>query len=143
MPIVKKALLVFLFLVFAVLMLPGIIQPPPDTATAEKMQVKGLSDALSAALLEYQEAYGQFPEGDAGQILSALRGGNEKKTVFFDPASDSVNEGGELVDPWLTPFRISFDPAKELPKIQAAGPNRKFDEKGHHLLFSDDYYSWQ
>ena len=136
----KKIPIIIAFLIFAVLMLPGIIQPPGESTAARGGEVRQLSRALIAALLNYRKEYGQFPEGGAGEIMSALRGKNEKEVVFIDPPPTALNDLGEMLDPWGTPFRITFDKTSNMPKIHSAGPNQKFEEKpGKH---SDDYYSW-
>ena len=136
----KKALLVIVFIIFAVLILPGIVQPPVESETARGSEVAQLSRALIAALLNYRKEYGQFPTGEAGEIMAALLGKNEKATVFIEPPPMSMNDLGELLDPWGTPFRITFDKVSGMPKIHSAGPNRKFEDKPSK--HSDDYYSW-
>ena len=47
----KKILLVCLFLVFAVLMLPGIIQPPGEVSAAHAAEVRELAHGLHHELL--------------------------------------------------------------------------------------------
>ncbi len=131
----KKPLLVFGFLIFAVLMLPGLIRPSAETATKAAAHVQALAQAVSLALLEYREKHGHFPEGGSGQIINELRSGG-----FFDPPPEALNDHGELLDPWGTPFRIGYDPEGQHPVIQSAGPNRTFD-KGHPMAFmsNDDH----
>ena len=136
----KKILLVFASLIFAVLILPGILQPPGEAGARDATEVKQLARALDAALLDYRKEFGRFPEGSAGEIVSALCGRNEKEKAFLFLAPTAVNEHGEMLDPWGTPFRIAFDHVTGLPKIHSAGPNMIFEEKaGKH---SDDYRSW-
>lgn len=138
----KTFLTAFGFLIFAVLMLPGVIKPPTDAVTAGKVQVAALSHALGAALIEYHAAYGEFPEGDRAEILKRLQGKNKKDKVFFESPRESMNDAGELLDPWGTPFRISFDDVAKRPLVESAGPNRVFEPaSGMHQLFSDDYRS--
>ena len=136
----KKALLVFAFLIFAVLMLPGILHPPTESTANAGSEVKQLARALDTALLDYQKEFGKFPEGSAGEIMSALRGKNDKAQTFIEPAPTALNDHGEMVDPWGTPFRITFDADSKIPKIHSAGPNLIFEEKPSK--HGDDYYSW-
>ena len=137
----KKFLLVCGFLIFAVLILPGILQPPTETGAKDSTEVKQLARALDDALLKYREEIGRFPEGSAGEIVSALCGRNEKEKAYLVLAPTAVNEHGEMLDPWGTPFRITFDTVNNVPKIHSAGPNLIFEDKpGKH---TDDYYSWR
>ena len=141
MRLLKKILLGFAFLVFAVLMLPGIIRPPAETALKETSAVKDLADGLIAALIEYRDIHGQFPDGGPGEIMAALRAETDTDKAIFNPPPESLNERGELLDPWGTPFRITIDYKRGIPKIQSAGPNLIFEEKGRHHTHGDDYYS--
>ena len=137
----KKALLVIAFLAFAVLMLPGIIHPPGESAANSGSDVRQLARALETALLEYRKEMGRFPAGGADEILSALRGKNDKGQSFIEIPQTAVNEQGEMLDPWGTPFEITFDEQRRIPKIHSAGPNREFQEKPSK--HGDDYYSWR
>ena len=137
----KKFLLVCLSLIFAVLILPGIFQPAGESRAKDATEVKQLARGLDEALLEYRKEFGRFPEGSAGEIISALCGRNEKEKAYLVLGPTAVNEHGEMLDPWGTPFRITFDHVSGMPKIHSAGPNMIFEEKpGKH---SDDYYSWR
>ncbi len=119
----KNALLVFSSLVFATLMMPGLIRPPAESAIADKVRVSELAHALSTALREFRGEFGHYPEGTSGEIMHALRGGNERGSVFFDGPREALNDHGELLDPWGTPFRITYDPVQKTPRIHSAGPN--------------------
>ena len=137
----KKFLLICLCLVFAVLILPGIIQPPGESAAAKTTDVKELAHGLDEALLNYRKAHGIFPEGSAGEIVTALRTPDEKGDSYLDLAPAAVNDHGEMLDPWGTPFRITFDGVNNVPRIHSAGPNLIFEDKPGKR--SDDYYSWR
>lgn len=143
----KKILIVLGSLLLAVLMLPGILQPPAQpskpsaAASGTEAMMRKFTAALHAALLEYRRETGRFPEGGAGEIISALRGGNEAGKKHIDLAPEAVNEQGEMLDPWGTPLRIAFEPGSEVPRIHSAGPNRHFEDLSSKS--SDDYYSWQ
>ena len=138
----KKAALIFAALILAVLMLPGILQPPAESTADNGSEVKQLARALDLALLEYRQEFGRFPEGQGGEIISALRGKNERgKTFLVLNENSAVNELGEMLDPWGTPFRITFAADATVPKIHSAGPNLIFEEKATKRS-GDDYYSW-
>ena len=137
----KKFLLICGSLIFAVLILPGILQPTGETGAKDGTEVKQLARALDSALLEYRKDFGRFPAGGAGEIVSALGGQNEKGKSYIELAPAAVNDHGEMLDPWGTPFRITFDEVNSVPRIHSAGPNLIFEDKpGKH---TDDYYSWR
>jgi hypothetical protein len=119
-------------------MLPGLIRPPAEAAIANKVRVKELAHALGTALEEYREQFGHYPDGTSGEIMHALRGGNEKGSIFFDGPRESLNEHGELLDPWGTPFRITFDPVQKTPRIHSAGPNLIMEENSSTALIAGD-----
>lgn len=133
----KKPLSVLGFLIFAVLMLPGLIRPPAETTTKATAHVQALAHAVSMALLEYREKSGHFPEGGSGQIMAELRAGG-----FLEPALETLNDRGELLDPWGTPFRISLDRENQHPVIESAGPNLTFDKGLPMAFMSNDDHSY-
>ena len=143
----KKVIIVLGLLIVAVLMLPGILQPPAQpakpsaAARGTEAMMRKFTAALDAALLEYRRETGRFPEGGAGEIISALRGRDETEKHYINLAPEAVNEQGEMLDPWGTPLRIAFEPGSEVPRIHSAGPNRHFEDLSSKS--SDDYYSWQ
>lgn len=142
----KKVIIVLGSLILAVLMLPGILQPPaqhakPSAATGGKEKLmRKFTAGLEAALREYRRETGRFPEGGAGEIISALRGRNETEKKYIDLAPEAVNGHGEMLDPWGTPLRITFEPGSDVARIHSAGPNLIFE--GQTSKFSDDYFSW-
>lgn len=138
----KIVLAVLSFFAFALLMLPGLVKPPADALATDKSQVQALAHALRTALMGYQEAHGQFPEGEQDRIMKELRGGNSKRIVFFECPREILNDHGEMIDPWGTPFRIGFDYARMIVKIHSAGPNRAFEGVSPmERMMSDDFHS--
>jgi len=129
-------------LVFAILMLPGLLKPPADALATTKAEVKALAHSLGTALSEYYEACGEFPEGEEGRIMKELQGGNRKGTVFFECPREILNDRGELIDPWGTPFRITFDYSRMIPRIHSAGPNLTFEGSSPMgKMMSDDFHN--
>jgi len=138
----KIVLAVLGFFVFAVLMLPGLIKPPADALATDKAQVQDLAHSLRTALVGYREEHGQFPEGEQDRIMKELRGGNRKEIVFFECPREALNDRGEMIDPWGTPFRITFDYSRMIPKIHSAGPNLAFEGASPmERMMSDDFHS--
>lgn len=123
-----------------ILIMPAILQPPARERTQEDaLRVEGAK--LQEALAAYFEEFGQYPPGEAPAIIAELRGGNTKEIVFFECPPERLNLKGELLDPWGTPYRITFESESAPPRIHSAGLNRFFEAED--APGSDDFRSWQ
>jgi len=78
----------------------------------------------------YRRVEGANPSGGLNfEIVARLTGSNERKVAFISPAHPDLNDEGELVDRWGTPYW--FHPVtREKMEIVSAGPDRS--------LFTDD-----
>jgi hypothetical protein len=132
----KKLLLILACILVAVLVMPAFIEPPAHEETHHE-GVAAMGKKLLEAFEAYHAEYDAYPDGSPAEIGRALRGDNEKQIVFLQGPEQSHNEDGELLDPWGTPFKITFDAETQKPLIHSAGKNRLFEEHG------DDYRSWQ
>ena len=90
---------------------------------------------IRTGLQTYEAAFGAFPTSDSAAVFRALRGDNPQKIVFLQCRAESVSPDGGMLDPWGTPYKISFS-GKE-PLIRSAGPNKQFDDSGRKEF--DDY----
>jgi hypothetical protein len=79
---------------------------------------------LQAEIGNYKYEFGSYPTGDGAQVLKKLFGDNPKKIEFLSPQNRSINQAGELLDPWGTPFIINF-PSTNSFVISSAGPNKQ------------------
>jgi hypothetical protein len=79
---------------------------------------------LRGAFRLYSSRFGGNPVGTNPEITKALSGGNPKQAVFLQ-AEDGlrVNDRGELIDPWGTPFFLHQLSGAEM-EIHSAGPDR-------------------
>ena len=58
-------------------------------------------------------------------LIKILMGGNRRGIEFLTLKKSDINNEGEMLDAWGTPFRIDMaDP--QHPKIRSAGPDRKW-----------------
>src|SRR5438552_1279798 len=85
-------------------------------------------DGLMAALQQYHMEFKAFPPGDSVEIQKALQGGNPRGLPFFQAGSRSLNNKGELLDPWGTPYRFTFSSTNRVV-VTSAGKNRIFGDK--------------
>lgn len=89
---------------------------------------------LASALEAYRSVLGNYPGATAAQILTALRGENVSSNVFLTITPHRVNAAGEYIDPWQTPYRITFDEAGK-PLVYSFGADR---QDNHANPQSDD-----
>jgi hypothetical protein len=74
---------------------------------------------------QYSSRFGGNPVGTNPEITAALNGKNPKGIVFLDPDDGlRINDKGELVDNWGTPFFFHQLSGTEM-EIHSAGPDRK------------------
>ena len=117
--------------VLAGLLFPAKTHPELHAPTAHShVEVMCLSCALKA----YRVEYGAWPTGDQALIVKTLTGNNPQKITFMKVLVKSLNQKGEFVDPWSTPYAISF--SNDEPRVSSAGPNRQFGDQ-------DDICSWK
>jgi len=92
---------------------------------------------LFTALQKYKEKVGSYPTGGNLEVSKALQGANNKNVIIIVGSSkkNSLNDKGEIVDPWGTPLRIYFSDNGVL--IRSAGPNRRFDDST--VIDADDF----
>jgi hypothetical protein len=80
---------------------------------------------VRAVFRQYQLRFGANPVGDNAEITASLNGRNPRQTVFLNPDDGlRLNEHGELVDNWGTPFFFHQLSRTEM-EIHSAGPDRK------------------
>lgn len=132
----KKLLPILGCLFLGILIMPAVVEhPAKDNAQEEgvKMEARRLLEALT----QYHGEFGAYPPGDSSQVIRELGGDNPEKKVFFECPADKLNEKGELLDPWGTPYRMIPSTGTALPIIHSAGKNRLFEAASAKR--ADDY----
>lgn len=99
----------------------GNIDPLQDVEEVRRM-VRGFRDAL-----------GENPIGTNEEITRALTGGNLKQVKMQVPRGSSINESGELVDRWGTPYFFHQISADEM-EVRSAGPDRRLWTNDDHQV---------
>jgi hypothetical protein len=103
----------------------GIVEP--TTATAEEKEnipPAIVVENVSRAIRQYGEMFGGNPVGTNPEITAQLNGGNPKQINFIQlDAGMRINEKGELVDAWNTPFFFHQISGTEM-EIHSAGPDK-------------------
>jgi len=81
----------------------------------------GVVFTVETALDTYAAEYGEVPEGDHAQVVTALRGNNEKEINFLGSDIDGHVVDGKVVDLWRNPLEMERSPGAI--RFSSAGPN--------------------
>lgn len=117
---------------------PGMIHAPARpraiAAAEEKPSGPEVAPGLTPAVVlenmrgafrQYSSRFGGNPVGTNREITSSLNGGNPAQVVFIAPEDGlQINQQGELVDNWGTPYFFHQLSAAEM-EIHSAGPDRR------------------
>jgi hypothetical protein len=94
------------------------------------------SDNLILGIQQYKEFTGGYPTGNNIQIAKALLGQSDKKVLILAVRRASVNDKGEILDPWGTPIQFYFSHNEVM--IRSAGPNKAWEDSSSPT--ADDLY---
>ena len=108
---------------------PDIVTMAEDLHAESSEPVLDL-ETIQEILTVFRKANGSNPFGSENEeIVAGLIGNNPKRIALIDPDHESINEKGQLLDRWGTPY--FFHPlTKDRMEVKSAGPDRK--------LFTDD-----
>lgn len=88
------------------------------------LEVQAVLNALGATVRNYGQRFRGNPVGNNAEITAALNGDNPQGVHFLEAERDRVNERGELVDAWGTPYFFHQLSGTEM-EIHSAGPDRR------------------
>ena len=98
--------------------------PPPRPAANAEPEVAANFDQITRMLRDYRTLTSENPVGTNAEIMQAIVGGNPKGAQLGPPEGQSLNEHGELIDRWGTPY-FFHQLSKDLMEIHSAGPDRQ------------------
>lgn len=97
---------------------------PPQPLDYTNLPPEIVLDNMRHAIRDYGAMFGGNPVGVNSEITSQLSGQNPKQANFIRPdAGMRINEKGELVDPWGTPYFFHQLSGHET-EIRSAGPDK-------------------
>jgi hypothetical protein len=100
-------------------------EPPEGPQVGPGLKPLAVMENIHSVFRQYSARFGGNPVGTNPEITAALNGGNSRQVVFLQPDDGmQINERGELVDNWGTPFFFHQLSATEM-EIHSAGPDRK------------------
>jgi hypothetical protein len=95
-----------------------------ETNAASDMPPEIVLQNVRRAVHQFGEMFGGNPVGTNPEITAALTGKNPKQINFLtDQPGACVNDNGELVDPWGTPYFFHQLSATEM-EVHSAGPDK-------------------
>jgi hypothetical protein len=98
---------------------------PPSPLQFTNLEPATVVQNVSRAIRQYGEMFGGNPVGNNEEITAELSGKNPKHINFISTdAGMRVNDNGELVDPWGTPYFFHQLSGADT-EIHSAGPDRK------------------
>lgn len=105
---------------------PAVTQEPvvPDLSPEDVEKVRNAIDNLELTLRDFGAALGGNPVGTNAEITAALLGDNAKQMKLELPAGSTLNGGGELCDPWGTPWFFHQLSASKT-ELRSAGPDKQ------------------
>ncbi len=96
---------------------------PPDEAALIEV------DKVSLMIRDYHTLAGENPVGTNAEIMAAVMGGNPRQATLGPPEGMSLNEKGELIDRWGTPY-FFHQLSRDQMEIRSAGPDK--------IMWTDD-----
>ncbi|MEO5712699.1 MAG: hypothetical protein ABIT37_04350 [Luteolibacter sp.] len=98
--------------------------PPPRQAADSDPELAADLDKVSLMLRDYRTLTGENPVGTNSEIMKTLMGENPKGARLGPPEGQGLNENGELLDRWGTPY-FFHQLTSDLMEIRSAGPDRR------------------
>jgi len=98
--------------------------PPPRQAADSEPEVANDFDKISLMLRDYRTLTSENPVGTNAEIMKAIMGGNPKGARLGPPEGQSLDDKGELIDRWGTPY-FFHQLGKDQMEIHSAGPDRR------------------
>lgn len=98
--------------------------PPPRRVSHVDLELALVFDQILLMFRDYRTLTGENPVGTNEEMMKAIMGGNPKSAVLGPPEGHSVNENGELIDRWGSPY-FFHQLAKDRLEIRSAGPDRR------------------
>ena len=107
---------------------PAVIALPPgvrgsSTRPEPQTEVKADLENVQSMLRDFRTRLGGNPVGSNAEIMRSVMGDNSARATLGPPAGQSLNEQGELLDRWGTPY-FFHQLSKTSTEVRSAGPDR-------------------
>jgi hypothetical protein len=95
---------------------------PPLPPAMKEPDGKEDIENVRSMFSNYVARMGEIPVGTNAEIMKAVMGGNRDRLTLGPPHGQSLNEKGELVDQWGTPY-FFHQLARDSMEVRSAGPD--------------------
>jgi hypothetical protein len=110
----------------ALLVMTTLTGEPAQLSMALKAGAAAEASQVYTGCQSYMAEYGALPQTSENyRLIKILCGDNPRKIEFISLKPRQLSPNGEDIDPWKTPFRITFDPDFKIHVI-SAGPDKIF-----------------
>jgi hypothetical protein len=97
---------------------------PPSTVPPNELDAaRTEAEAVALNIRQYRLRFGGNPVGTNADIVKELDGGNPKTARYLPSELKRLNEQGELIDSWGTPYFFHQLSAEEM-ETRSAGPDK-------------------
>jgi len=97
---------------------------PPSPLQVTDIPPAIVLENMARAVRQFGAMFGGNPVGTNPEITSQLNGNNPKRINFINAGSGMrINENGELIDPWGTPYFFHQISGTDM-EIHSAGPDK-------------------
>jgi len=103
--------------------MPPAQMPPSPVPPNELDAARTEAEALALNIRQYRLRFGGNPVGTNADIVKELDGGNPKTARYLPSELKKLNEQGELIDSWGTPYFFHQLSAEEM-ETRSAGPDK-------------------
>lgn len=94
--------------------------PPPKPGGLAPWTVL---ENMRTTIRQFASTFGGNPVGNNAEITKALTGDNPRHTNFLKEDGNTLDDNGQLIDPWGTPYFFHQLAAREM-EIRSAGPDK-------------------
>ena len=98
---------------------PAAARPDPRTLDGAMTEL----GKVHRMIVDYHTLMGANPVGTNAEIMQALMGGNPHQATLGPPEGQGLNQRGELIDPWGTPY-FFHQLSGDVMEIHSAGPDK-------------------
>lgn len=102
--------------------LPPPVAPPQPVGMPHAEQVRQL-EKIALDIRHFAQRFGGNPVGTNGEIVQAMRGGNQARANYLAAPEYRLNDHGEIIDTWGTPYFFHANSGSQM-EIRSAGPDK-------------------
>ena len=102
--------------------IPPDLPPPKPRVAPSPEALKDIED-IQFMLRDYRTRLGDNPTGTNAEIMKEVMGGNRVQARLGPPEGQKLNDQGELLDRWGTPY-FFHQLSKNEMEIRSSGPDR-------------------